>query len=129
MNNYTAPQRDMKFALYDVLESEKLFAELGIANADRELMDAVLEEAAKFTQTILAPLNAVGDEVGCVHDKNTGAVATPPVPFRQKSAPACLRQGSDSTPTTISRRFSNPAILKPCSRKWRRGWTGCSKVW
>lgn len=78
MNNYTAPQRDMKFALYDVLESEKLFAKLGIANADRELMDAVLEEAAKFTQTVLAPLNSVGDELGCVHDKETRAVATPP---------------------------------------------------
>ena len=78
MNNYTAPQRDMKFALYDVLESEKLFAKLGIANADRELMDAVLEEAAKFTQTVLAPLNAVGDAHGCVHDKNTGSVSTPP---------------------------------------------------
>jgi alkylation response protein AidB-like acyl-CoA dehydrogenase len=78
MNNYTAPQRDMKFALYDVLESEKLFATLGIANADRELMDAVLEEAAKFTQTVLAPLNSVGDEAGCIYDKTTGAVTTPP---------------------------------------------------
>ncbi|HOZ05276.1 MAG TPA: acyl-CoA dehydrogenase N-terminal domain-containing protein, partial [Arenimonas sp.] len=64
MNNYTAPQRDMKFALFDVLESEKLFAKLGIANADRETMDAVLEEAAKFTQGVLAPLNSVGDEHG-----------------------------------------------------------------
>ncbi|MEO8001684.1 MAG: acyl-CoA dehydrogenase C-terminal domain-containing protein [Arenimonas sp.] len=78
MNNYTAPQRDMKFALFDVLESEKLFAKLGIANADRDTMDAVLEEAAKFTQTVLAPLNSIGDEHGCVHDKNTGAVSTPP---------------------------------------------------
>jgi alkylation response protein AidB-like acyl-CoA dehydrogenase len=78
MNNYTAPQRDMKFALYDVLESEQLYKKLGIANADRELMDAVIEEAAKFTQTVLAPLNAVGDEHGCTHDKSTGAVTTPP---------------------------------------------------
>lgn len=78
MNNYIAPQRDMKFALFDVLESEKLFAKLGIANADRDTMDAVLEEAAKFTQTVLTPLNAIGDEHGCVHDKNTGAVSTPP---------------------------------------------------
>jgi alkylation response protein AidB-like acyl-CoA dehydrogenase len=77
MNNYTAPQRDMKFALYDVLESEKLYAALGIPNADRELMDAVLEEAAKFSQAVLAPLNAIGDEQGCTHDKNTGAVTTP----------------------------------------------------
>jgi len=78
MNNYTAPQRDMKFALYEVLESEKLFAKLGMANADRDLMDAVLEEAAKFTQNVLAPLNSVGDQEGCVYDKNTGAVTTPP---------------------------------------------------
>ena len=78
MNNYNAPQRDMKFALFDVLESEKLFAKLGIANADRETMDAVLEEAAKFTQGVLAPLNSVGDEHGCVHNKDTGAVTTPP---------------------------------------------------
>ena len=78
MNNYIAPQRDMKFALFDVLESEKLFTKLGIANADRDTMDAVLEEAAKFTQTVLTPLNAIGDEHGCVHDKNTGAVTTPP---------------------------------------------------
>lgn len=78
MNNYIAPQRDMKFALFDVLESEKLFAKLGIANAERDTMDAVLEEAAKFTQTVLTPLNAVGDEHGCMHDKNTGAVTTPP---------------------------------------------------
>ena len=78
MNNYIAPQRDMKFALFDVLESEKLFAKLGIASADRDTMDAVLEEAAKFTLTVLTPLNSVGDEHGCVHDKNTGAVRTPP---------------------------------------------------
>jgi len=78
MNNYIAPQRDMKFALFDVLESEKLFAKLGISSAERDTMDAVLEEAAKFTQTILAPLNSVGDEHGCIHDKNTGAVTTPP---------------------------------------------------
>ena len=28
---YTAPQRDMKFALFDVIGAEKLYAHLGIA--------------------------------------------------------------------------------------------------
>jgi alkylation response protein AidB-like acyl-CoA dehydrogenase len=78
MNRYTAPVRDMKFALYDVIEADKLYAKLGIEHAQRDLLDAVMDEAAKFTQTVLAPLNGVGDEVGCVHDKATGAVTTPP---------------------------------------------------
>ena len=63
MNRYTAPVRDMKFALYDVIEADKLYASLGIEHAQRDLLDAVMDEAAKFTQTVLAPLNGVGDEV------------------------------------------------------------------
>jgi alkylation response protein AidB-like acyl-CoA dehydrogenase len=78
MNRYTAPVRDMKFALYDVIEADKLYARLGIEHAQRDLLDAVMDEAAKFTQTVLAPLNGVGDEVGCAYDKATGAVTTPP---------------------------------------------------
>ena len=78
MNRYTAPVRDMKFALYDVIGADKLYAKLGIEHAQRDLLDAVMEEAAKFTQSVLAPLNGVGDEHGCVHDKDTGAVTTPP---------------------------------------------------
>jgi alkylation response protein AidB-like acyl-CoA dehydrogenase len=78
MNTYTAPLRDMKFALFDVLKSEELYQQLGIANAQRDVMDAVLEEGARFTQSVLAPLNAIGDKQGCSFDKNTGEVKTPP---------------------------------------------------
>ena len=85
MNSYQAPLADLRFALYDLLEGEALFARLGVANAQRDVMDAVLEEGARFTAQVLAPLNPVGDEVGCVHDKATGLVATPPG-FRQAYA-------------------------------------------
>ena len=85
MNSYQAPLADLRFALYDLLEGEALFARLGVANAQRDVMDAVLEEGARFTAQVLAPLNPVGDEVGCVHDKATGQVATPPG-FRQAYA-------------------------------------------
>ena len=78
MNRYAAPMRDMKFALFDVLEGEKQFAQLGIHNAQRDIMDAVLEEASKFAEQILAPTNSVGDEIGCQLDKATGEVTTPP---------------------------------------------------
>jgi len=76
--HYTAPLADVRFALYDVLEVEKLFARLPSCEAlNRELMDAVLEEAAKFSQAVLAPLNQTGDSQGCTFDKNTAGVTTP----------------------------------------------------
>ncbi len=78
MNTYTPPLRDMKFALFDVLQAERLYQRLGVEAAQRDVLDAVLEEAARFTAQVLAPLNAAGDEHGCGFDKSTGAVTSPP---------------------------------------------------
>jgi alkylation response protein AidB-like acyl-CoA dehydrogenase len=78
MNTYTPPLRDMQFALFDVLQAEGLYQRLGVEAAQRDVLDAVLEEAAKFTAQVLAPLNAAGDEHGCGFDKATGAVTSPP---------------------------------------------------
>jgi len=78
MSTYTAPLSDMRFALHDVLGAEALFARLGFSEATRDIIDAVLDESARFTETVLAPLNRVGDEVGCHYDKATGDVTTPP---------------------------------------------------
>src|SRR5438045_4132859 len=50
MSSYLAPLRDIRFALFDVIGAEALYQKLGIANAQRETMDAVLEEAAKFVE-------------------------------------------------------------------------------
>ena len=78
MSTYKAPLDDLRFALYDVLGAEALFRQLGFEDANRELVDAVLDEAARFTETVLAPLNKIGDEVGCKYDKATGDVTPPP---------------------------------------------------
>jgi len=82
MNSYNPPLRDMKFALFDVIGAEALFARLGMESAQRDVLDAVLEEGAKFNAQVLAPLNAVGDEEGCGFDKATGQV-TSPTGFKQ----------------------------------------------
>ncbi len=82
MSSYSAPLADIRFALYDVLGVEPLFATLGYADASRDIIDAVLEEAARFTGTVLAPLNSVGDEIGCTFDTGSHDVTTPPG-FRQ----------------------------------------------
>jgi len=76
--SYKAPLTDLRFALYDVLGVEPLFQRLGYGEATRDILDAVLDEAARFTETVLAPLNSVGDEIGSQLDKATGEVTTPP---------------------------------------------------
>src|SRR5262249_16335784 len=78
MTTYKAPLADMRFVLFDVLKLDAQYARIdGGANATRDVVDAILDEAAKFAETVLAPLNATGDEQGCVLDKATASVTTP----------------------------------------------------
>lgn len=78
MTKYTAPLTDMRFALFDVLGADvRLMALPGGETAARDLLDAVLEEAGKFAEQILAPLNQSGDAEGCHYDKATASVTTP----------------------------------------------------
>ena len=78
MAAYRAPLADMRFVLFDLLDVEPLFAKLGFSDASRDIVDAVLDEGARFTASVLAPLNRIGDESGCTLDPDTGVVTTPP---------------------------------------------------
>lgn len=78
MSRYDAPLTDMRFVMYGLLDAEREFARLGFADATRDVLDAVFEEGARFARDVLAPLNRVGDEIGCSLDKATGDVTTPP---------------------------------------------------
>ena len=64
MNNYQAPLRDMRFVMHELVGSTAICALPGYQECDPDLMDAVLEEAAKFAGDILSPLNPVGDREG-----------------------------------------------------------------
>lgn len=76
MPNYKAPLRDMQFVLHEVLNAEAHYKRLyGSDDVNRETIDAILEQAAKFAENELAPLNRSGDEEGC--EINNGAVTTP----------------------------------------------------
>jgi alkylation response protein AidB-like acyl-CoA dehydrogenase len=78
MARYSAPLADLRFALHDVLDVESLFRRLpGLETATRDVVDAVLDEAAKFTEQVLAPLNQSGDQEGCHFDAATASVTTP----------------------------------------------------
>ena len=59
---YTAPLTDMRFVLHDVLQAEQQFQKIPAFEAtNRELIDQVLEEAAKFNEQVLLPTNQIGD--------------------------------------------------------------------
>ena len=78
MTKYAAPLEDMRFALYDVLDAERVLKALPRGAAlNRELIDAVLDEAARFSEQVLAPLNQSGDAEGCHYDKASAGVTTP----------------------------------------------------
>ena len=73
---YKAPLRDMRFVLHEVLDVGAVMKTLpGHEEVTAELMDQVLEEAAKFAENELFPLNRSGDEEGC--RINNGEVTTP----------------------------------------------------
>lgn len=66
MPEYKAPLRDMSFVLNEVLEMDKHYASLpGCEDATPDMVSAIVEEGAKFSERVLAPLNQVGDQQGC----------------------------------------------------------------
>ncbi|PTB18721.1 acyl-CoA dehydrogenase [Trinickia symbiotica] len=77
MGQYAAPLRDMQFVLHELLDVE---AELkGMprhAELDADTINQVLEEAGKFCEEVLFPLNQSGDQEGCVYE-GEGVVKTP----------------------------------------------------
>ncbi|KRE84762.1 acyl-CoA dehydrogenase [Rhodanobacter sp. Soil772] len=78
MTAYKAPLDDLRFALFDVLNAEPTLTALQGGEAhSRDLLDAVLEEAGRLSEQLLAPTNAPADAEGCHYDKATQTVTTP----------------------------------------------------
>ena len=64
MSNYTAPLKDMMFVLTELAGLDKVAALPGYEEASLDVVEAILDESAKFTGGVLAPLNRPGDEEG-----------------------------------------------------------------
>jgi alkylation response protein AidB-like acyl-CoA dehydrogenase len=78
MTLYKAPLDDQRFTIHDVLGAEAILTALKDGDAHTaDLLDAVLEEAGKLAEQVLAPTNAPADAEGCHYDKASQAVTTP----------------------------------------------------
>ena len=74
--SYTAPLADMRFVLDQVAGIAEVGALPGFEAISPDLVEAVLGEAAKLAETVVAPLNQPADRVGSVLEN--GVVRTPP---------------------------------------------------
>ncbi|MGB8039088.1 MAG: acyl-CoA dehydrogenase family protein, partial [Pseudolabrys sp.] len=73
---YKAPVDDALFLLNDVFHLDHYGNLPGFSDASPDVVEAVLREAAKFSEEVLTPLNRVGDKEGCKRAPD-GSVATP----------------------------------------------------
>src|SRR6266446_10994621 len=74
--SYAAPLADMRFVLEEVAAIEEVARLPGYEAAPPDLVEAILGEAGKLAQTVLAPFNHPADRAGSVLEN--GVVRTPP---------------------------------------------------
>ena len=76
MPTYKAPVDDALFLLNDVFHLDRYGNLPGFSDASPDVVEAILREAAKFSEEVLTPLNRVGDKEGCKRAAD-GSVTTP----------------------------------------------------
>ncbi|HEV2081327.1 MAG TPA: acyl-CoA dehydrogenase C-terminal domain-containing protein [Brevundimonas sp.] len=72
---YKSPVRDLTFILSDVLDIDRYANQPGFQDVSAELAQQVLEEAGRFADEVIAPINNPGDKEGCRVEN--GVVTTP----------------------------------------------------
>lgn len=77
MPTYRAPVKDLLYVLNDVLQIGNYANLQGYADTSPDLVAAILEEGGKFCENELAPLNRIGDTIGCTRHED-GSVTAPP---------------------------------------------------
>jgi alkylation response protein AidB-like acyl-CoA dehydrogenase len=75
MSTYQAPLKDMRFVLNELAGLSEVAKLPGYQDATPDTVDAILEEASKFSSEVLDPINHTGDEEGSVW--KDGTVTTP----------------------------------------------------
>ena len=61
---YKAPLKDLRFVLNELLCVQELSALPRYAEFSSELAESILEQAARFGEQVLAPINVLGDTQG-----------------------------------------------------------------
>jgi len=106
---YRAPLSEIRFVLDRIVGLRDLMALAPFSHSDGETVDAVLEEAARLAQDVVAPLNWIGDRQGS--QLENGKVRTPDgfrEAYRQfveggwNSVPVAQELGGSGLPWAVS---------------------------
>jgi acyl-CoA dehydrogenase len=73
--SYQAPLKDMRFVINELAGLQEVAKLPGYQDATPDTVDAILEQASKFSSEVLDPINHIGDQEGSVW--SDGAVKTP----------------------------------------------------
>jgi 3-(methylthio)propanoyl-CoA dehydrogenase len=61
---YRAPLKELRFVLHQLIGDQRLVGLSGLHDYSTEFADAVLEEAGRFAEGVLDPINRIGDRTG-----------------------------------------------------------------
>ncbi len=86
MPQYKAPLRDYQFCLHELFDYSAHSQLPGFSEFTEDVVTAVLEQAGKFAEQVIFPLNSTGDAEGCTL---RGGVVTTPTGFRQAYRALC----------------------------------------
>lgn len=77
MPQYKAPLEDFRFLYNEFLDLGVCAGLPSMAEATPDVIEAVLEEAARLAEGVLQPLNEVGDRIGCRYNEADHTVTMP----------------------------------------------------
>ena len=109
MSDFAAPVNDLQFVIENLLGYDTISGLEPFGEVTPDLGQAILTEAAKLSDEVLAPLNRIGDLQGCVLDN--GVVRTPdgfPDAYKQMTEAGWLGMtspeafGGQDLPTVLS---------------------------
>jgi butyryl-CoA dehydrogenase len=113
---YRAPVADMAFTMRQVAGLDTAIADGLYGDLSADLVDSILEEAGRFANDVLAPLNRVGDAQGSRLEN--GSVTTPP--GWKEAYKAWAEAGWNALPGTVDYGGQGlPALLN----------SGCIEMW
>jgi alkylation response protein AidB-like acyl-CoA dehydrogenase len=93
---YRAPLRELRFVLEELLQASALAQYPGLADYSNDVAESILDEAGRFAQDVLDPINRSGDEQGARWTAE-GVVAAPGFrdAYRQFAAGGWPQLGTD----------------------------------
>ncbi|MDH3417056.1 MAG: acyl-CoA dehydrogenase family protein, partial [Gammaproteobacteria bacterium] len=65
MTEYTAPLADLNFVINELSNLEQIIKLPRFEHATDDLLEPILDEAARFSREVLGPTNVIGDQQGC----------------------------------------------------------------